>query len=96
MKSKFQKLLLYYNFFIFIIIIIINIVVIIISIIIIIIIIITVIIYSVLLFRQANCKLPSFREVYICMFKFYHEKEVSKKLLLLLNDYGAKECYKFP
>ena len=61
--------------FIFIIIIIINIVVIII---IIIIIIITVIIYSVLLFRQANGKLPSFREVYICMFKFYHEKEVSK------------------
>ena len=32
-----------------------------------------------MLFRQANCKLPTFGEVYICIFKLYHDKEVSKK-----------------
>ena len=34
-----------------------------------------------MLFRQANGKLPTFREVYICIFKVYHDKEGSKTTL---------------
>ena len=49
-----------------------------------------------MLFRQTNCKLPTFREVYICIFKLYHDKEVSKKSVysLLANYFPSPNSFK--
>ena len=34
--------------------------------------------------------LPRFKEVYICMFKLYHDKEVSKTIIIFTRNLSSK------